>query len=212
MSVQQSDHSLTQKDSMIFAVITVVGAIVLMLGLALIIYANYHERAYILLDLGAGGVIGGIAGMIVVGQKARAASGYGLIAMGVVGIVAGLNYLIGSYGPGPNQAHGYLMITLSMIAILTGIIWGVVVQSRAGLAALSSVIMLGVIGSIGIASLIVGTIYLVVLDYPGFAYFLLSIGAVCLIGGIVCGIFAQSRVKVISRSLRIPINIRKTEN
>ncbi len=198
MSVQQSDNSLTHKESMTFAVITVVGAAALLLGLALIIFVQYHERAYIFLALGAGGIIGGIAGMIVVGQKARAASGYGLIAMGMVGIVVGLNYLIGSYGPEPNQAHGYLVISLSIIAILAGIIGGLVVQAKTGFAAFSSVIMLGVIGSIGIAALIVGTIFLAVLDYPGYAYFLLGIGVLFLIGGIVCGAFAQRRVKVIS--------------
>ncbi len=201
MSLQQSDHSLMQKKSMTFAVITVVGAAALLLGLALIIFAEYHERAYIFLVLGAGGFIGGIAGMIVVGQKARAAFSYGLIAMGIVGMVVGLNYLMGSYGPEPNLAHGYLVITVSTIAILAGIIGGVVVQSKTGFAGFSSVIMLGVIGSIGIAVLIVGTIFLVVLDYPGYAYFLLVIGAVCLIGGIVCGVFAQRRVRVISSSL-----------
>ena len=201
MSARQSDNSLTHKESMTFAVITVVGAAALLLGLALIVFAQYHERAYIFLVLGAGGFIGGIAGMIVVGQKARAASGYGLIAMGMVGIVVGLNYLIGSYGPEPNQAHGYLVISLSIIAILAGIIGGLVVQAKTGFAAFSSVIMLGVIGSIGIAALIVGTIFLAVLDYPGYAYFLLGIGVLLLIGGIVCGVFAQRRVKVISTSL-----------
>src|SRR2546429_9705803 len=102
MSLQQSDHSLMQKKSMTFAVITIVGAAALMLGLALIIFAQYHERAYIFLVLGAGGFIGGIAGMIVVGQKVRAALDYGLIAMGIVGVVVGLNYMLGRYGPEPH--------------------------------------------------------------------------------------------------------------
>ena len=38
--------------------------------------------------------MGGLAGMIVVGQKVRAAFDYGLIAIGIVGMVVGLNYLI----------------------------------------------------------------------------------------------------------------------
>src|SRR5258708_2060578 len=65
MSVQQSDHSLTQKYAIIFAAIIVFGVEVLLLGLALIILAHYHERAYVFLGLGAAGVIGGIAGVIV---------------------------------------------------------------------------------------------------------------------------------------------------
>jgi len=197
MSIQQSDHSLTQKETRTFAIITVVGLAALLLGLALIIFAEYHERAYIFLVLGAGGIIGGIAGMIVIGQKVRAASGYGLIAMGIVSMVVGLNYLMGSYGTEPNLARGYLVITLSVIAILAGIIVGLVVQSKTGFAGFSSVIMLGVIGSIGIAALIVGTIFLAVLDYPAYAYFLLAIGTVCLVGGIVCGVFAQRRAPTI---------------
>ncbi len=193
MSVQQSDHSLTQKDSMIFAVITVVGAAALVLGLSLIIYANYHERAYIFLDLGAGGLIGGIAGMIVVGQKTRAASGYGLIAMGMVGMVVGFNYMISEYGPEPNLAHGYLVISLSTIAILIGVIGELIAQSKNGFAGIWSVLVLGVIGSIGIAMFIVGMLYLAVLERHMHAYVLLVLGSVCLVGGIVGAIVAQRK-------------------
>ena len=52
---------------------------------------------------------------------------------------------------------------------------GLVAQSKSGFAGFSSVIMLGVLESIGIAALIVGTIFLAVLDYSGYAYFLLAI-------------------------------------
>jgi hypothetical protein len=201
MSVQQSEHSIAQKQTIIFTIITVIGAAAIMLGLALIIFAQYHERAYVFLGLGASGFIGGIAGIIVVGHKTRAALGYGVIAPGIVGILVGLNYLTGSYGPGPNLAHGNLVISLSSIVLLTGMVGALIVQPKAGIAAILSVFMLGVIGSIGIAALIAGTIYLVVLHYPGYAYLLLAIGAVCLTGGIVCGIFAQRRVKANSSSL-----------
>jgi hypothetical protein len=194
MSIERPDHSLIQKESLRFALITIVGAAALLLGLVLIIFAQLHERAYIFLVLGAGGFMGGIAGMIVVWQKVRAALDYGLIAIGIAGMVVGLNYLVSEYGPEPNLAHGYLAITLSIIAILAGMIGELVVQSKAGFVGFSSVIMLGVIGSIGIAMVIVGMIYLAVLDYPGNAYFLLAFGVVCLMGGIVWGIFAQRRV------------------
>ena len=59
-------------------------------------------------------------------------------------------------------------------------------------------ILLGVIASIGIVALIVGTIYLVVQQDQG-AYPLLGAGAVCLIGGIACGIFTQSRARATAR-------------
>ena len=42
-------------------------------------------------------------------------------------------------------------------------------------------------------------IYLVVLEHQGFAYLLLGAGAVCLLSGITCGTFAQSRVRATSR-------------
>jgi hypothetical protein len=197
MSVKQPDHSLIQKESLTFAVITTIGAIALLLGLALIIFAHYHERAYIFLILGAGGFMGGIAGMIVGGQKVRAALDYGLIAMGFVCMVVGFNYLIGEYGTEPNLRHGYLMITLSTIAILAGIVGELVAQSKNGFAGGWSVFVLGVIGSIGIAMLIVGTIYPAVLDQHRHASFLLALGAVCLVGGIVCGIFVQRKVSTI---------------
>ena len=48
------------------------------------------------------------------------------------------------------------------------------------------------------ASLLILAIFVAVLDYPGYAYFLLAIGTVCLVGGIVFGIVAQRKVKVIS--------------
>jgi hypothetical protein len=201
MSVQQSEHSITQKQTILFTLITVIGVVAILLGLALIIFVQYHERAYIFLGLGAGGVIGGIAGIIVVGQRTRAALGYGVIALGMVGILVGLNYLLGRYGPGPNQAHGHLVISLSIFTLLAGIVGALMVQPKAGIATVSSIFMLGVIGSIGIISLIAGTVYLAVLDYPKYAYLLLGIGVVCLFGGIVCAIYAQHRVKAKSNSL-----------
>ena len=197
MSVQHTNHTLMQKEVIAFAVITAIGAAALAFGLTLIIFAHYHERAYMFLILGAGGFMGGLAGMIVVGQKVRAAFDYGLIAIGIVGMVVGLNYLIGEYGPKPNLAHGYLVITLSISAILVGLIVELVMLPKTGFAGFSNVIMVGVIGSIGLAALIVGTVFLAVLDYPGNGYILLALGAVCLMGGIVWVIFVQRRASTI---------------
>jgi MFS family permease len=197
--VQQSDHSLKQKWPIIFTVITVFGVVALLLGLALIIFAHYHERAYVFLGLGAGCFIGGIAGLMGVRSKVKAALSYGVIAMGMMGGAIGLNYLTSRYGPAPNQTHGAIVIALSIVAILAGIAGALTTQHRGSIVAFSTVIMLGVIASIGIVALIVGTVYLVVLQYQGHAYLLLSIGTACLIGGVACGFFVQNRARVTSR-------------
>jgi hypothetical protein len=197
MSVEQPDRALKQKESLTFAVISVVGAAALVLGLALIIVANYHERAYIFLILGSGGFIGGLAGVIVGGQKVRVVLDYGLVAMGFVGMVVGFNYLINEYGPEPNLAHGYLVISVSAIAIVTGVIGELIAQPKHSFAGIWSVLVLGVIGSIGIAMLIVGMVYLAVLDYHRYAYVLLAVGTVCLVVGILGGIVAQRRASTI---------------
>jgi hypothetical protein len=198
MSRQQSNHLLTQKQSLLFAAITVFGVAALLLGLALIIFAHYHERAYVFLGLGAAGFIGGIVGMVGARSRVKAALSYGVIATGMMGISVGLNYLTNIYGSAPNQAHGKIVIVLSIAAILAGIVGALMVEPKGGIAAFSSVILLGMIASIGIVALIVGTIYLVVLQDQG-AYPLLGAGAVCLIGGIAFGIFAQSRARATAR-------------
>ncbi len=199
--MQQSNHLLTQKQSLLLGAISLFGVAALLLGLALIIFAHYHERAYVFLGLGAAGFIGGIVGIVgMVGARSRvkAALSYGMIATGMMGISVGLNYLINIYGSVPNQAHGDIVIALSSVAILAGIVGALMVQPKGGIAAFSSVILLGVIASIGIVALIVGTISLVVLHDQG-AYPLLGAGAVCLIGGIAFGIFAQSRARATAR-------------
>jgi len=198
VSLQQSNHSLTRKQPVTLAALTVFGVAALLLGLVLIIFAHYHERAYVFLGLGAGSFIGGIAGIIGAGSRVKAVLSYGMIAMGMMGIIVGLNYLMSRYGPPPNQTHGNIVIALSMVAILAGIVGALIAQPKGGIAAFSSVIMLGMIASLGIVALIVGTVYLVVLQSQEHAYLLLGMGAVCLIGGVTCGILAQNRVKAIS--------------
>jgi hypothetical protein len=193
MSVQQSGHSHTRKQLLAFATITVLGVAALLLGLALILFVHYHERAYIFLGLGAGGSIGGIAGIVGAGSKTRTTLSYGAIALGMMGIVIGINYLTDLYGPAPNQTYGDIVIALSLVTILAGFVGALLAQPKGGMAAFSSVIMLGVIASLGIVAVSVGTIYLIVLQSQGRAYLLLGVGAVCLIGGIACGAFAQSR-------------------
>jgi hypothetical protein len=197
--VQQTHQSSTQKQSITFAVISIFGAAALLLGLALITFAHYHERAYVFLGLGAAGFIGGIAGIIVARSKIKVALGYGVIALGMMGIPVGLNYLANRYGPAPNDAHGVIVLALSIVAILGGIVGALMVQPKGGMATVSSVIMLGVLASSGIVALIVGMIYLVVLEHQGRAYSLLGAGVVCLIVGIACGVFAQRKVRTTLR-------------
>jgi len=197
--MQPSDHSHTRKQPLTFATITLFGVAALLLGLALIFFAHYHERAYVFLGLGAGGIIGGIAGIVGAASKTKTALSYGVIALGMMGFIVGLNYFADRYGPAPNHAHGTIVIALSLVVILAGIAGVLSVQPKGGMAVLSSVIMLGIIASFGVVEMTVGMIYLVVLHSQEHAYFLLAGGAVCLIGGIACGIFAQSRARVTVR-------------
>jgi hypothetical protein len=194
--VQHFNHSNTRKQSLTFATITAFGVAAVLLGLALILFAHYHERAYLFLGLGAGGVIGGIAGIVGAGPKKRTALSYGAIALGMMGIAVGLNYYVDRYGPAANQTHGNIVMALSLVAILAGIVGALIAQPKAGMATFSSVITLGVIASGGIVAVTVGTIYLLVLQSPGHAYLLLGVGVVCLLVGIACGSFVQRRAKI----------------
>jgi len=143
--------------------------------------------------------MGGIAGIVGEGSKIRTALSYGAIALGMMGIVIGINYLTGRYGTAPNQTHGDIVIALSLVAMLAGFVGAMIARPKGGMAALSSVIMLGVIAPLGIVAVTVGTIYLIVLQSQGRAYLLLGVGAVCLISGIACGSFAESRTRITMR-------------
>jgi len=198
--VQQLDQSFTQKQSIAYVGIIVLGVAALALGLALIVYKNYHERAYVFLGMGAACFIGGIAGIIVARSKGKAALSYGVIALGIMGMLVGLNYLTGRYGnDAPNHARAAIVITSSMIAILAGIAGALMTQPRNGFTALSSVILLGVIASSGVVALIAGAVYLLVLEYPGHAYTMLGTGAICLIGGIASVTLVQRKARTVSR-------------
>ncbi len=197
--MQPTDHSLTQKQHVAFVSLSVFGIAALLLGLALIIFAHYHERAYVFLGLGAGCFIGGIAGILEARSKVKVALSYGMIAMGMMGVIIGLNYLVSRYGPAPNQTHGYMVIALSIVAILVGIAGALIAQPKGSKVAFSRVITLGGITSIGVVALVVGTVYLVVLQHQGHAYPLLGIGTACLITGLTCSIFVQSRARLTSR-------------
>jgi hypothetical protein len=191
LSVQPSDHTPIQRQSLPFAIVTICGAASLLLGLVLIIFAHYHERAYIFLALGAGGFIGGIAGILGTGR--RTALSCGVIALGMMSLVVGLNYLADRYGPSPNQTNAAIVITFGLAAILTSIIGRLMARPRSVLATLSNLLMLGVIASLGIVVVIVGTVYLVVRQSQEHALLLLAVGVLCLITGIASGALARGR-------------------
>lgn len=193
-SVQQREHSRTRKHSLTFATITFAGFAVLLFGLALIFFAHDHERAYIFLALGAGGIIGGIAGLVGAASRTRTVLSYGVIASGIMGITVGLNYLVDRYGPSPNQAHATLVIALSLVVILSGITGVLRGHSKGSIRRiLSRVITVGIIASLGVVAMTVGMVYLVVLHSQGHASFLLAGGALCFIGGVAYSMFAHSR-------------------
>ncbi len=198
--MQQPDQSLTQKQPVRFAFLTVFGVLSLLLGLALIVNEHYHERAYVFLGMGIACFIGGIAGIIVARSKGKAALSYGAIALGILGVIVGLNYLTGRYGDeAPNATHAVIVIAPSIIAILLGIVGALTVQHKGGLATVASVILLGMVASSGIVALIAGAVYLLVLEHPGHAYTMLGAGAICLIGGIASGTLVQRKARITAR-------------
>ena len=191
MTVRQLNSALAQKQS--FVAITIFGVLALLLGLILIIFAHYHERAYIVLGLGAAAFIGGIAEIVGAGPRVKTALSYGGIALGIIGVIVGLNYLTNTYGPPSSPVRGGFVVGLGLVIVLAGIIGALIVQPKGGMAAFSSVIMLGLVASLGIGALLAGIVYLVVLQYHGHAYLMLGVGAICLLAGISWSIFAQDR-------------------
>ena len=189
--MQQSNTQSVQKSFLTYAAITIIGVLSLLSGLYLIIVVGYHERAYVFLGMGTGCFIGGIAGMIEKSAKFRAALSYGMIALGMMGIVVGINYLVDSYGP-PNLSHAALVLSVSVVVILTGICGAWIVQRKG--AKLLSVLMLGIIASAGIVAVTVGVIYNYVLESPKHGYMLFGVGVVCVVIGIVGGVLAQGRI------------------
>ena len=191
---QYTTHPI-QKSSLFYVAITLVGIASLLLGLYLIIIVGYHERSYVFLGMGTGCFIGGIAGMIEIQAKFKVALSYGMIALGMMGIPVGINYLVDRYGPPPSPSHAALVLSGSIVAILIGIVGAWIVQPQRGMATLSSVLTLGIIASLGIVAVTVGIIYKYVLESPTHGYMLSGVGVVCLIIGIVGGVFSQGRMK-----------------
>lgn len=197
--MQQSEHARTRKHSFTFVTIIISGVAALLLGLALIFFAHYHERAYIFLALGAGGIIAGIAGLAGAASRTRTVLSYGVIASGIMGFTIGLNYLADRYGPPANRMHAALVLALSLIVILAGIAGTLSGHSREKAIILSRVFTLGIIASLGLVAMTVGMVYLVVLHSQGHASLLLAAGAICFTGGLACDKFARKKAGAMLR-------------
>ena len=197
--MKQADKQLIRKHTFTFVSTTIIGIVSLLLGLFLIIVVNYHERAYIFLGLGVGCIIGGITGLIQIRKKFKAGLSYGLIALGTMGIVVGLNYLVDRYGSSPNFAHAVLVLSISAATIIVGIFGAWTVQSKAGIITFLRVLLSGIVASIGIVAVTVSIIYKYALNSSTHAYMLFGVGVICLVIGIVGEVFSRNRAMMSAR-------------
>ncbi len=179
------------KHAALFLSALVVGAIILAFGVFLLIFVHYHERAYIFLGTGAAGLIGGIAGLITLQAKVKTAIFYAMIAISIIGMTVGINYL--TYRFIQYQERGYAVILIGALFLIAGVAGVIVAQPRAKLAAFYSALELGIIASIGIAILLIGSHLLTVQQYHKDGYVVIAIGIACFIGGIIGATLTQNR-------------------
>lgn len=189
--MQQQSYSL-KKLSTLFSLLTAFGFFVFVVGMYLLIVMVYHERSYITLGVGAACFIGGLAGLIVKPQSIKVVACYGIIALGMVALLVGLNYL--TYHFSNYQIRGYIVLAAGMLCLIGGIGGAIALQPQAKKVACYSVLLLGVVASLGIVGLIVGLDQLMVFESSKYAVMLLGTGGVCLLGGIASAIIMQRRV------------------
>lgn len=189
MFVQQHTATATSKLALVFFVTFIVGVILLAVGVYLVIFMRYHERAYTPMAFGEACFIGSIAGMIMPLPKIKAAFFYGLMALGIVGLLIGVNYLTYPF----YQQRAYLVLGISILCIAGGIIGAIAIYPQVRMRAWVSVLTLGILASAGIVALIVGIDHLLSMQNHQNTYTLLGTGVVCLLGGIASAIFAQTR-------------------
>ncbi len=182
------------KHSTLFSISLIAGTLILIFGIYLLIFMQYHERAYIFLGTGAGCLIGGVAGIITAQSKIKAAVFYGVMALAIMMLAVGVNYL--TYNFVQYQERGYAVIAVGTIVLLIGIVGAIVAQPRARIAACFSVIELGIVASTGIVVFIIGCHLLTVYGYQKDAYTALAIGTVCFFGGIASAAMTQNKVAV----------------
>lgn len=176
----------------LFLAILIIGFLLLALGIFLVTYMRYHERAYVFLCSGAAGLIGGIAGVIASHAKVKTAIFYGVMAFAIITVTVGVNYL--TYHSLQNHQLGYICIVGGSIILLAGIIGAIVAQPMARIAACFSVVELGIAASIGIVAFIIGCHLLTVEGYQREAYTALGLGIVCFLGGIASAALTQNKM------------------
>ena len=189
--MQQNSPSLKTL-STIFSLITLFGLLVLIIGMYLLTVMIYHERAYVPLGIGAACFIGGLAGLIVRPSRLKVAACYGVIALGMLALVVGLNYL--TYPFQSYQIRGYIVIGTGILCLLGGITGAIAFQPEAKKVACYSALVLGVIASLGIVGLIVGLDQLIAFAHSRFAIILVGSGSVCFLGGVAATIIMQRRM------------------
>jgi hypothetical protein len=165
------------------------GLLLLAVGVYLVIFMRYHERAYTPMALGGAGFIGSIAGMIMPSPKVKAAFFYGIMALGIVGLLIGFNYLTYSF----YQNRAYLVLGISILCILSGMVGVIAIYPRARMRACLSLLSLGILASAGIVALIVGVDHLLSRQNHQNTYMLLALGVVSLLGGIGLAILLQAQ-------------------
>jgi hypothetical protein len=189
--VQQMNLAIKQKLSAIFSVTIIFGVLVLLIGLYLLTYMNYHERAYTTLGLGVVSFIGSLAGLIARSSRIKTALCYGAIALGMFAFpIAGkyLTYPFASY-----HQRAYIIMGIGVLFLLGGIGGAFTLHPKAIMVTCYSVLALGVVTSLGIISLIIGIDQLVVFEASIKAFVLLGVGGICLLCGIPAAIIVQRR-------------------
>ena len=189
--MQHTPHATHSK---LFLAILVIGLLILAFGVFLLTEMQYHERAYVFLCAGAAALIGGIAGIIAPQSKVKAAIFYGVMALAILIMTVGANYL--TYHNLQDHQRGYACIAVGIVVLLVGIVGAIVAQPVARWAACFSVIELGIAASIGIVAFIIGCHLLTVEGYQHEAYMALGLGMVCFIGGIASAALTQNKLAI----------------
>lgn len=163
-----------------FAAIAGLGLLVLVLGFVLLHSFHAHLLAYLLLAAGNAALIGGSADILAAQPSARVALSYGTVALGIVILAVGVNYLtFPQY-----VVRGVGVIGIGTMFGIGGLVGALTRERPITLAAWMSAILLGGIASVGVIALIVGGGFLVAPVYPQDALLALGIGATCLLTGV----------------------------
>lgn len=190
--MQHTTYSTHTTHVKLFLAILVMGLLILSFGVFLLTVMQYHERAYVFLCTGAACLIGSIAGIIAPQSKVKAAIFYGVIALAILIMTVGVNYL--TYHNLQYHQHGYACIAGGIVVLLVGIVGAIVAQPMARWAACFSVIELGIAASTGIVAFIIGCHLLTIEGYQRDAYMALGLGLLCFIGGIASAALTQYKV------------------